>query len=120
MRAAQWLFDSYANKSSLLAFVQAAVSLEILLGEHSMSDIVGVGALLSNRCAYLIGDSSQEREVIMRDFARIYDTRSKIVHRGKSRLSHADQDDLYRLRQLCERVILKEAKLVRADEEPSA
>ncbi len=53
LRAAQWLFDSYAATNPLLAFVQATTSLEILLGDKTLSDLVGLGALLGNRCAFL-------------------------------------------------------------------
>ena len=53
LRAAQWLFDSYAATNPLLAFVQATTSLEILLGDKMLSDLVGLGALLGNRCAFL-------------------------------------------------------------------
>src|SRR2546425_12513341 len=53
LRAAKWLFDSYAATNPLLAFVQATTSLEILLGDKTLSDLVGLGALLGNRCAFL-------------------------------------------------------------------
>src|SRR5207247_8863093 len=87
LRAAQWLFDSYAATNPLLAFVQATTSLEILLGDKGLSDLMGLGALLANRCAFLIGRSRSQRDKIMAEFNRIYDTRSKIVHVGYPRLA---------------------------------
>jgi len=115
LRAAQWLFDSYAATNPLLAFVQATTSLEILLGDKTLSDLVGLGALLGNRCAFLIGKSRSQRDKILTDFQRIYETRSKIVHRGHPRLSPTEENDLWMLRWMCSRVIQEEMKLVLAD-----
>lgn len=117
LRAAQWLFDSYAATNPLLAFVQATTSLEILLGDKGLSDLMGLGALLANRCAFLIGRSRSQRDKIMADFNRIYDTRSKIVHRGHPRLSPTEEGDLYMLRWMCARVVQEEMKLLLADVE---
>ncbi len=115
LRAAQWLFDSYAATNPLLAFVQATTSLEILLGDKTMSDLVGLGALLGNRCAFLIGKSRSQRDKILTDFQRIYETRSKIVHRGHPRLSPTEENDLWMLHWMCSRVIQEEMKLMLAD-----
>ncbi len=117
LRAAQWLFDSYAATNPLLEFVQATTSLEILLGDKEFSDLIGLGALLANRCAFLIGRSRSQRDKIMADFNRIYDTRSKIVHRGHPRLSPTEEDDLFMLRWMCARVVQEEMKLLLADVE---
>ncbi len=113
--AAQWLFDSFVVPNRLIAFVQATIALEILLGDKALSDIVGLGELLANRCAYLVGESAQQRRDILRDFRRIYDTRSKIVHRGKSRLTLAEEADLARLRWLAMRAMREELMLAVAD-----
>ena len=117
LRAAQWLFDSYASRSRLLAFVQATVALEILFGNKAVSDVVGLGELLANRVAYLIGSTRQHREEILVDFRRIYDTRSRIVHRGHNRLTNQEQKDLHTLRWMCSRSIQKELALANADGE---
>lgn len=111
LRAAQWFFDSHSSQSELLGFVQAAVVLEILLGDKATSDLIGLGELLRNRCAYLIGRNEDDRREIMEDFNRIYTTRSKIVHSGKNHLSRTEMEDLYRLRSLCSRVIEKEVEM---------
>src|SRR5262249_52446172 len=86
LRAAQWLFDSFVGDDQLLAFVKATVCLEILLGDKQLSDTIGLGKLLANRCAFLISTNRHEREVILDDFEAIYRTRCKIVHDGKNRL----------------------------------
>jgi hypothetical protein len=54
---AQWLFDSLCTSDQPLTYVQAAVVMEVLLGDKLESEKVGVTELLANRCAYLIADS---------------------------------------------------------------
>jgi hypothetical protein len=110
--AGEWFFDSSVGKNELLSYVQLAVVMEILLGEKSRSDLVGIGELLSNRCAYLIGKTHDERSQILGDFNRIYDVRSSIVHRGKSRLTRDEQFLFFKLQRLCRRVIAAEMDLL--------
>jgi hypothetical protein len=115
--AAQWLFDSYCGRNELLSFIQTAVVMEILLGDKSISDLMGLGGLLRNRCAYLIGTSHKQRGEILNDFKKIYDVRSKIVHRGKSRLNLHERTLFSKLQWMCQRVIQEEVKLLVKDAE---
>jgi len=111
----QWLFDSFCGNNELLSFVQSAVVLEILLGDKATSDIMGLGELLRNRCAYLIGKSQQQRDNILNEFKQIYDVRSRIVHRGKSRLDSSERILFWKLQWMCRRVIQEEVKLLQKD-----
>jgi hypothetical protein len=104
--------ESFGGADEMLSFVQAAVVLEILLGDKAASDVVGLGELLRNRCAYLISRSQAEREQILQDFQRIYAVRSNIVHAGKKRLNMAEWRLFLRLRWICQRVIREEARLL--------
>nr|WP_267965982.1 HEPN domain-containing protein [Halomonas aerodenitrificans] len=113
--ACQWLYESYCSRSELLSFVQTTVVIEILLGEKSSSDQIGLGVLLRNRCAYLIGSSQSERDAILKDFQDIYDVRSKIVHGGKSRMNINEKRLLSKLQWMCRRVIQEEVKLLSED-----
>lgn len=113
--AGQWLLDSYVGTNELLSFVQTAVAMEILLGEEGKSDVIGIGELLRNRCAYLIGTSHSQREAILKDFGKIYEIRSKIVHRGKSKLNAEEHELFQKLRWMCRRVIAEELKLISED-----
>lgn len=99
MRASQWLLDGKIGANELLSFVQTTVAMEILLGEESKSDVIGLGELLRNRCAYLIliGQTRTERDTILKDFGDIYDIRSKMVHRGKSRLDSREKTLFHKL-----------------------
>lgn len=114
--ASQWFFESYLSKNELLSFIQLTITLEILLGDKAVSDLIGLGELLGNRCAYLIGTSSSEREKILKDFKEIYRIRSKIVHSGERKL-HFKERGLYHLVQwMCRRVIQEEIRLMKKDE----
>ncbi len=113
--ASQWLLDGCAGSNELLSFVQTTVAMEILLGEETKSDVIGIGELLRNRCAYLIGKSRTQRDQILKDFDRIYKVRSRIVHRGKSHLTIEETVLLKQLRWMCGRVIDEEIKLIARD-----
>ena len=111
LASGQWLFDSHSSKNELLAFVQAMVALEIVYGDKAATDLVGLGELLANRCAYAIAKTRQQREDVLSDFRRIYATRSKIVHRGHNRLSSRERADLSKLRWMVSRALQEEIKL---------
>lgn len=113
--ACQWLFDSYSGKNELLSFIQATIVIEILLGDKASSDQMGLGVLLRNRCAYLIGSTQSERNEILQDFQYIYDVRSKIVHGGKSRINFEERRLFRKLQWMCRRVIAEEVKLLKED-----
>jgi hypothetical protein len=113
--ASQWLFESYAGKNELLAFVQAMVVLEILLGDEVPSDEIGLGQLLRNRCAFLIGKTHQQRSKFLDDFSKIYRVRSQIVHRGKTRLTGGERMLFLQLQWMCQRVIQEEIGLLAAE-----
>ncbi|MDO9371512.1 MAG: HEPN domain-containing protein [Gammaproteobacteria bacterium] len=112
---AQWLLDSHCGSDELLQFVQAAVVVEILLGGKASSDLTGLGELLSNRCAYLIATSHAQRNELLQDFRDIYEVRSKIVHRGKSRLDLGERTLFNKLRWMCRRIIQEEVELLGKD-----
>jgi len=103
--ASQWFFDSHATRDGLLAFVQAMVVLEIILGDKKVSDEIGLGALMRNRCAYLIGTSNSERSELLELFSKIYHVRSQIVHSEKHRLTLDERSLFSRLRWMCRRII---------------
>ena len=119
--ASQWFFDGYSHgPDELLKFIQTMVVLEILLGDKATSDQTGLNVLLRNRCAYLIGNSQEDRTKVLDLFSAIYDVRSQIVHRGKHRLSVQESILFDQLRWLCRRVIAKEVQLHKADDKSEA
>lgn len=115
--AAQWFFDGHSQGSDqLLKFIQTMVVLEILLGDKASSDQTGLNVLLRNRCAYLIGNSQEDRAELLEWFRKIYEVRSQIVHSGKHWLSASEFGLFVRLRWICRRIIRKEIDLLQADE----
>jgi len=112
--AAEWLLESYSVRDERLSYVQSMVVLEVLLGDKATSDEIGLGQLLRNRCAYLIGKNYDERHTILKDFDEIYKVRSLIVHRGKAQLNFKERLLFSKLRDFCNRVIQREVDLLRA------
>jgi hypothetical protein len=110
--AAHWLFDSDTGSDELLSYVQAAVAMETLLGDQSESQEVGIGQLIKNRCAYLIGDTLEERNMLLHDIPTIYKVRSKIVHNGQKRLNSSERDLFYKLQWICHKVIRREVAVI--------
>jgi hypothetical protein len=115
VRAARWYFDSYGADSVLMAYLQAMICLEILLGDGAevKTRELSVGATLKNRCAYLIGRDLGEREDIIRTLGRIYKVRSDIVHTGQGGEGNEARGLLVKLRWYCARVIWIEADKLR-------
>lgn len=114
LSAAPWHFDSHAGIDSLLAYVQSMVVLEIIFGEKAISDEVGIGELIASRFAYLVGTTHDERESFMREFRKIYQVRSQIVHAGKPRLGFEDRRLFGYLQWMGGRAIDKEIELLKA------
>lgn len=110
--AAQWLAEGVGGSNELLSFVQTMTSLEILLGDKKSSDLAGIGVLLKNRCAYLVGKTAERREYILNQFDKIYDVRSRIVHTGHKRLSAEEREMFLLLRVLVIQAIHEEIKLL--------
>jgi Apea-like HEPN len=82
--ATEWLFDAVNESASAIAFVQVAIGFEALYGGDINDPIKKT---LSNRVAYSLGTSPGEREQLADEFEKFYDTRSKVVHTGASRLN---------------------------------
>jgi len=112
-QSGQWYFDSHAGTDNLLQFVQATVALEILLGDKAISEQIGLGQLLANRCAYMLAENHAERVELLDKFDEIYETRSRIVHSGKNSLNEKEWRLLHELRYLCGRLIRKELELMK-------
>jgi hypothetical protein len=115
--AARWFFDSVSSEDQLTAFVQMMIVLETLLGEGQPPARagIGMGELLRNRCAFLLGRTHAERTEILEKFSAMYRVRSAIVHNGHHRLTSSERELLVELQGYCARVIRAEGKLLAAD-----
>ncbi len=108
LNAARWYFDSHCGSNDQVRFVQIATAFEILLGDQKQGRETGLSTLMANRCAYMLGRNEIQRTRIRTAFMDGYDIRSRIVHTGKTRLSHAERAQFRVMQSLCASVICKE------------
>lgn len=106
--AARWFLDSHTGNNAQVKFVQVVIAFEILLGDEKMSKDTGIGTLMANRCAYMIGNDARDRETIINDMQMGYRIRSRIVHAGASILTHDEKLTFSRMQELCALVITHE------------
>lgn len=111
--AAKWFLDSHAGNNAQVKFVQLMIAFEIMLGDRAMSKETGIATLMANRCAYMIGKSSQDRDRLINAFKTGYDIRSRIVHAGTSRLTHKEKINFKVMQDLCSEVIQHEARMLK-------
>lgn len=114
--AARWYLDSVTTEGGPLQVVQAAIVLEILLGDQSESDLMGLTSLLANRLAYMISRSPTQRRLIISEFKRLYTLRSKIVHAGSAELDDVGREALRDLQKYAQ-AVLREQIIGLADDE---
>jgi len=82
--AAEWLFDTGQEAESAMAFVQTAIGLEALYGGGKED---AVTKTIANRLSHSLATTAEERELLQLEFTDFYDTRSRVVHDGISRLN---------------------------------
>src|SRR3990167_6864289 len=107
--AIEWAFDSHANDNDTLAFIQACIGIEAVIGDDTKDNIT---ATLADRCAYLLGDSISARKKIRENFEKLYDIRSKIVHGRKACLDEEQRHFLDYAQIMLKRVIGKEISFI--------
>lgn len=110
--SARWLFESHCGRDALLQYVQAAVAIEILLGDEEADPSIGLTTLMANRCAFLIAKTPAARTNLLKIFRDIYKVRSKIVHRGKSRLNAEEMRLFHALQAILRMIIDNEQRLL--------
>lgn len=109
----EWAFDSELNENQTLAFIQACVGLEALLGDDDQEE--PLTTRLADRCAYLLGKSHTDRTLIRKRFKNMYDVRSKLIHGRSPRLGPSDKEQLRIAQTMLGEVITEEARrLLRA------
>lgn len=114
--ALEWAFDCSITDDETLAFLQATIGLEALLGDETRKD--SVTERLADRCAYLLGHTETERQRVRDNFKEVYDARSKIVHGRKSRLGQDDAKHLTTAKQLLSGAAWQEIRNLQGDIAP--
>ena len=107
--AAEWLFDAEFDGESATQFVQAAIALEALYGGGADEPIRNT---LSNRVAYSLGKTHEQREDLRTFIHEFYDTRSRVVHRGATRLDGTQRQQPDRARQVLHQALNHELRMV--------
>ncbi|EKR5116965.1 TPA: HEPN domain-containing protein [Citrobacter amalonaticus] len=106
--AIDWLVQSEITDDETMAFIQICMGLESIFGDDDSEG--GLTTILSDRCAYLIGNKIQDRKHIKETFKRIYQIRSKIVHGVRNHLSEDESHLRHLAYSYLERSILEETK----------
>lgn len=109
--AIEWAFDSLTNDNDTLAFIQACIGLEAIMGDDETKD--NITATLADRCSYLLGDSISARKRIREDFKKFYCIRSKVVHGRKAYLDDEQRHFLNYAQIILKQVIWKEVSYIK-------
>jgi hypothetical protein len=92
--ASEWIIDALATDHSTATkalLVSAAIESVLSEGEKIES---GLTEKLTDRCAYLLSMSLNQRRIVRDRFNKFYSVRSRLVHGGNSRLSDEDKSSL--------------------------
>ncbi|WP_447724954.1 hypothetical protein [Sphingomonas koreensis] len=106
--ACVWYYRAMLNKRPLDTLLEATIAIEVLLGDRQASEGVGLANLLGNRCAFLLGNNSMQRDNILRLFPKIYKLRSDIVHEGRHKLEPGEGKTVSSAVSLCGAIISRE------------
>jgi hypothetical protein len=91
LTAAEWLFDSEAERNQTLSYIHAAIGIEAILDSPDEN----ISKTMGDRLAYLVGTTRAERRLLRDKFKVFYGVRSKIVHGKKAKLD-SEAEDLLR------------------------
>ena len=109
--AAVWIFRAASSENLMDRVLESTIALEVLLGDRKVSDKLGLTRLMSNRCAYALGNSQDNRDEIQTFFEKFYNLRSDIVHTGRLYLDENEQSLVERGLQLANEMLRFEQRL---------
>ena len=108
--ASLWYLDGFCADNDTFKFIDYTIAIESLLGpkdkrgEHKGH--IPLTESLSDRCGFSLGENLKEREEIKLFFKKkIYETRCRIVHEGKTILSRDDNEILKKLETMAKQLI---------------
>lgn len=104
--AAEWAFESSSSRNETVSFIQLCIALESVLGDDR--ERVGLSRMLGDRCAYLLGNTSEQRSSIRENFEVLYRHRSKLVHGRKVRLEDDAHESLKWGRKVLSKILRRE------------
>lgn len=102
----EWAFDADVERNETQALLNACIGIEAILGKEKET---GLTDKLADRCAFMLGRGTRQREQIASDFKKIYDARSKVVHGRRRRLQPHERGMLDQAKQLLRDILKREA-----------
>jgi hypothetical protein len=118
MTAAGWVFRAQISTRVIDRALEAAIALEVLLGDRETSDRIGLSKLMANRCAYALASSQKERSTLIEKFLKFYKVRSEIVHAGRTRVSDEDKQSVAHGVTLSAKLLSHEITMARREPSP--
>ncbi|MBI3584799.1 MAG: hypothetical protein HY096_12760 [Nitrospinae bacterium] len=110
--AIEWAFDSLTNDNETVAFIQACIGLEAILGDEEEEPQKSLQNKLADRCAYLLGKKFSERKKIKENLVKLYNTRSKLIHGRKAELDEEQRGFLKFSQSILSGIIWKEISYI--------
>lgn len=107
LRVCEWALDAMFSLNEPQRVFLLGMAFEALIG-GGLKKQASVTERLSDRLAYLIGVSDEDREQIRIDFMKFYDLRSKVAHGDKDTLNESERKDFWRAFKLFERAMIRE------------
>lgn len=108
--ASEWRLDSLSDSSDAMRLVKVCIGLESLFGDQDNDS--GLTKSLSDRCAYSLAQTHDERISINERCRQLYQSRSKIVHGVTNRLDDRGSDLLQFGDKVLSRAISRESLLL--------
>ena len=109
LAASEWSINSKLNENKTFSFIQMCIGLEAILGKGLSENLT---KMLSDRCSYLLGKNFKERNDLRKNFEKLYEVRSKLIHGRKSQLDLNDTKYLLWGRKILDQIILKELSAI--------
>jgi hypothetical protein len=107
LMALEWGYESDTIPNQTFRFVLKFIALESLLGDKK-----NVVETLTNRCAFLLADTHEERESLLIEIPKLYKLRSELIHGNKSLLGYENHKKLDSLNEILKRVIFTELMML--------
>lgn len=103
--AVEWIGQSYGERVPSIAFIKAAISLEVLFTREEGAFVTP--SIISQLCegvAFVLGTTPESRCIVEADVKDMYKTRSAIAHAG---MTNVNLVDLTAVQQLARSVVMK-------------
>jgi len=93
--AIEWLGQAYQENSTQNSFIKAAISLEIIFTYHEKAIITpSILYQISESIAMILGENVNTCLKIEKEFKKLYEIRSSIVHAGNKEIEYSYLNDI--------------------------